>query len=106
MQTNYETVSMPICSPSQRYFLLSARTPAEAVNALKASLDHAISCITNAQLTISRGGYQQSGPGGAPHSIAFREEPIPLLGLTRLYLSMRHQYRVLRRERQRDWKVT
>lgn len=62
--------------------------------------------MTSAQLVISVDGYRPSDPGGPPHSITFRGNPVALQAETEFYLSLRHQYRVLERSAHRDWKVS
>lgn len=72
------------------------RTPAEAVEAYRAPLQRALSCVTDRVLTVQGvrgGGYL---PADAPHAIALNEgDPVTLRGAIPLALTVLQQYRIV-----------
>lgn len=73
---------------------LAGKTPAEAVNNYLASLQRAISCITNGVLQVS-GGYHVAD---RPHTLAFNPNPAPILGDLGLTITILQRYRIVEDE--------
>lgn len=82
---------------------MSARTPAAAVNAYLETLQHAVSCVTNEVLGVSKGGY---GPSPALHKLTFRRaDPVPLPSTIGIGLWVEQHYRLTSGEGRNPWKV-
>lgn len=75
---------------------MAGRTPAEAVEAYRAPLQRALSCVTDRVLTIQGvrgGGYR---PAESPHAIALNDgDPVTLRGAIPLAITVLQQYRII-----------
>ena len=68
------------------------RSPAEAVNNYRFSIQRLVSCVTDSVVDVG-GGYHISA---VPHTLAFSGgDPIALRGSSRLMLSLQQNYRIV-----------
>jgi hypothetical protein len=81
------------------------RKQTAAARTFKEWLQRAVSCVTREVLVVSPGGYEPSPPDSDPHTVSFRDDPIPLAGPAKLFLSVNHHYRLVRPTGTGRWKV-
>jgi hypothetical protein len=89
-----------------RYFPLSARSPAAAVNLFKDALQQALSCVSRTILLASADGYRDFDPDRRPHTLTLADVTTTLGGASRLALSLDHHYRIARLESGAVYRVT
>ena len=83
---------------------MRGRTPAEAVNSYLASIQLAVSCVSDAVVTV-RGGYY---PSESSHALTMYENrPVRLGGASRLWFQLRQYYQIVESESpSASWTVT